>query len=630
MNISLYTCHHKPSAFLSSPIIKPVHVGKKLSMGEICCPGDDTGDNISYKNPFYCELTAHYWVWKNTQLGDYIGFMHYRRHFNFSEDQHKAEDVWGMVNRKEINAEYESEFGLNADAIAKCIGEADLVVPIKWSVKSAGNKNNYEHYKLSDHLHIEDYDLALKVLLDRFPTYKSAVDIFNESHDGYYTNMYLMKRDLFIEYSEWLFSILDELEKHLAFKNYSAQEKRVFGHISERLFNIFIINKSLSTQLKFKEIQRTFVEKETFNSNIAPRFEDNNIPIVICSDDNYAMSLGALVNSIVKNSSESHNYDLVILDNGVSLRNKQRIFSLLKGVNNFSVRFFNVNAFEEIKGVYIRPPFTIATYLRLFIPKLFSRFEKVLFIDTDTVVESDLAELIDTQLGDNLVAAVQDIVMEGFVKFGNIAESDAGIQTAGEYLKTKLGLENPDEYFQGGIMVFNVSAMNRENVFEKLMKELKGQSFWFLDQDIMNKVFHGRVHYLPLDWNVYHGNGHTDSFYPNLVFSTYSRYLKARQNPKMIHFAGENKPWNTDQVDFYDNYIKNIQGTPWEVEVYARLIGKSTSAPGGAMNANESVLLQTKIKKRLMPLLDRFAPRGSKQRSDLARVYYKIRRKILG
>ena len=630
MKISLYTCHHKPSAFLSSPIIKPLHVGKALSLGEICCPGDNTGDNISYKNAFYCELTAHYWVWKNAELTDFIGFMHYRRHFNFSDDQQKAEDVWGMVNRNEINAQYEKEFGLDEDSITKCVGAADLVVPKKWSVTAAGNKNNYDHYKLSNHLHIADYDLVLSVLLNKFPEYDAAVKAFNESHDGYYTNMYVMKKSLFIEYSEWLFSILDELEYKLSFNNYSAQEKRVFGHLSERLFNIFILHKHSVSPLVIKEIQRTFVEKETFNSNIAPYFAQNNTPIVICSDDNYAMSLGALINSIIKNSNKQKNYDIVVLDNGVSVRNKKRIFDLLAAHENFNVRFFNVNAFEEIKGVYIRPPFTIATYLRLFIPKLFSSFEKVLFIDTDTVVESDLAELIETQLDDNLVAAVQDIVMEGFVKFGNIAESDAGIQTAGEYLKTKLGLKKPEEYFQGGIMVFNVKEMNKENIFEKLMKELKGQSFWFLDQDIMNKVFHGRVHYLPLEWNVYHGNGHTDSFYPNLVFSTYSRYLKARQNPKMIHFAGENKPWNTDKVDFYDNYIKNIQGTPWEVEVYARLINNSVASPGQPASVPTPVLLQTKLKRRLLPLLDKIAPRGSKQRSDLARIYYKIRRAILG
>ncbi|MGK4953354.1 DUF4422 domain-containing protein [Erwinia amylovora] len=629
MNISIYTSHHKPSAFLSSPVIKPIHVGKANSLDEICCAGDDSGDSISLKNPFYCELTAHYWVWKNTDISDYVGFMHYRRHFNFSDDQYKDEDVWGMVSRSEIDADYENEFGLDEDSIKKCIGDADLLLPKKWSVKAAGNINNFEHYKVSDHLHIEDYQNALDILTDKYPEYKKAVTLFNDAHNGYYTNMYVMKRDLFIEYSDWLFSILSDLEETLYFKNYSQQEKRVFGHISERLFNIFII-KNADSKIKIKEIQRTFIRKETFNSYLLPQYISNSVPVVICSDDNYAMALGGLIKSIINNASSDKNYDLVILDNGLTVKNKHRILSLIKDITNFSVRFFSVHAFDEIKDAYIRPPFTIATYSRLFIPRLFRHFEKVVFIDTDTVVESDLAELIDISMGDNLVAAVQDIVMEGFVKFGNIAESDDGIQTAGEYLKSKLALSKPEEYFQGGIMVFNIEAMNKENIFSRLMSELKGQSFWFLDQDIMNKVFHGRVHFLPLEWNVYHGNGHTDTFYPNLKFSTYSRYLKARKNPKMIHFAGENKPWHTDKVDYYDNFIKNIQGTPWELEVYSKLI--HLSAPASTIHTKniEMGLLQTKIKRKLLPYLDRIAPRGTKRRSDIARLYYKIRRSILG
>lgn len=104
---------------LSSPVIKPIHVGKANSLDEICCAGDDSGDSISLKNPFYCELTAHYWVWKNTDISDYVGFMHYRRHFNFSDDQYKDEDVWGMVSRSEIDADYENEFGLDEDSIKK-------------------------------------------------------------------------------------------------------------------------------------------------------------------------------------------------------------------------------------------------------------------------------------------------------------------------------------------------------------------------------------------------------------------------------------------------------------------------------------------------------------------------------
>lgn len=630
-SIKIYTCHHKPSAFLDSLMIQPIHVGKANNPNEIGCPGDDTGDNISFKNPFYCELTAHYWVWKNAQPADYVGFMHYRRHFNFSKDQQVPEDNWGVVNYERIDASYHDKFGLNDKDISLCLMDVDILLPKKWDVSAAGSKNNYHHYKVSNYLHIEDYDAALEILADIYPEYSSAADKFNNATDGYYTNMFVMRKDIFNDYSKWLFTILERLEDKLRFKNYNSQEKRVVGHISERLLNIYIAYQIEQHAFKVKELQRTFIEQETFNATLKPIFATQNVPVVICFDDNYSISGAALINSIVKHASSELNYDLIILENGISLSNKRRLLSLVADVENFSLRFFDVNAFSEIKSVFTRAHFSSATYARLFIPKLFSEFDKVIFIDADTVVESDLAELMTIPLGNNLVAAVKDIVMEGFVLFGAMSQSSDGVMPAKEYLSNSLGMVNPDGYFQAGILVFNIDLMNKENTFSNLMDAMKSKTYWFLDQDIMNKVFHGRVHYLPLEWNVYHGNGNTEDFFPNLPFKTYMDYLEASRKPKMIHFAGENKPWNTRHVDFFDNYHKNIVNTPWALEAYERLIGASVShAPAAQLVNNTPVLLQTKLKRALMPTFNKWAPIGTSRRNFMTKYYYKVRRVILG
>ncbi|HHQ4314478.1 TPA: DUF4422 domain-containing protein, partial [Serratia fonticola] len=180
-NIKIYTCHHKPSAFLDSSLIQPIHVGKANVLNEIGCAGDNTGDNISFKNPFYCELTAHYWVWKNADPADYIGFMHYRRHFNFSENQQAQEDNWGVVNYERIDEQYQVQYGLNDKDITNCLDGVDIILPKKWDVSAAGSKNNYQHYKVSEHLHIEDYDAALAILSELYPEYTSAAEKFNNA-----------------------------------------------------------------------------------------------------------------------------------------------------------------------------------------------------------------------------------------------------------------------------------------------------------------------------------------------------------------------------------------------------------------------------------------------------------------
>ena len=76
-NDHVYVVSHKNAKFPTESIYKPIQVGKKESFTEI---RDNTGDNISEKNPNYCELTAAYWIWKNDK-SDITGLTHYRRYF---------------------------------------------------------------------------------------------------------------------------------------------------------------------------------------------------------------------------------------------------------------------------------------------------------------------------------------------------------------------------------------------------------------------------------------------------------------------------------------------------------------------------------------------------------------------
>ena len=79
MEIKILVATHKNYKMPDDNIYIPIHVGKK---GKECIGyvGDDTGENISERNPYFCELTAMYWGVKNLQC-DYIGLVHYRRHF---------------------------------------------------------------------------------------------------------------------------------------------------------------------------------------------------------------------------------------------------------------------------------------------------------------------------------------------------------------------------------------------------------------------------------------------------------------------------------------------------------------------------------------------------------------------
>ena len=83
MKAKILICCHKPCDYPQEEPFLPVHGGKAMATVDLNMQGDDTGDNISYKNSYYNELTVMYWAWKNLKDVDVIGLCHYRRYFDF-------------------------------------------------------------------------------------------------------------------------------------------------------------------------------------------------------------------------------------------------------------------------------------------------------------------------------------------------------------------------------------------------------------------------------------------------------------------------------------------------------------------------------------------------------------------
>ena len=80
MNIKILVAAHKKYRMPEDKIYFPVQVGS-YGKENIGFARDDEGDNISQKNPYFCELTGLYWIWKNVDA-DYYGLVHYRRYFS--------------------------------------------------------------------------------------------------------------------------------------------------------------------------------------------------------------------------------------------------------------------------------------------------------------------------------------------------------------------------------------------------------------------------------------------------------------------------------------------------------------------------------------------------------------------
>lgn len=212
--------------------------------------GDDSGDNISAQNRYYSECSALYWAWKNyDKIGnpDYIGLMHYRRHFIFNDTYFETakKNSWGkglqFIKHDFINKDYLNKIGLTEKNIRQACEKYDLIVSKDSQLDIIRNRNLREDYeKTILGTKVKDFDLMLDIITEKYPEYNNVI---NQNINGYRKTMYqmfIMKKDLFFRYCEFLFDILFEINKQVDFSLYSTNGKRSLGYLAELLHSIFV------------------------------------------------------------------------------------------------------------------------------------------------------------------------------------------------------------------------------------------------------------------------------------------------------------------------------------------------------------------------------------------------------
>lgn len=187
---------------------------------------DDEGKNISKKNANFCELTGVYWVAHNCE-DDIKGIVHYRRFF--------THNVW---SEKEENFYKESD-------IRKILEKYDCIVSDRMYF-SCGNIRN--HYK--KHHYAKDLELLKDVISYKCPEYLEAFEIAMSKNYLFPYNMIIAKKNIFNDYANWLLGLLLELEKNENISGYDMYQSRVYGFLSERLMNVWLVHNNI----KYKEL----------------------------------------------------------------------------------------------------------------------------------------------------------------------------------------------------------------------------------------------------------------------------------------------------------------------------------------------------------------------------------------
>ena len=237
-SISVGVAMHKPYSIPADSIYLPIHVGASLHPEVLAdIAQDNEGDNISNLNPYYCELTALYWLWKNND-SDYKGLVHYRRYFT-------SRNLF-----KRFNKAYFSRI-LNQDELGKVLRRHKVILPAK---RHYFIETIYSHYAHTHH--VAELDMAREIIKDSNSDYLPAWDTVMKRRSAHMFNMMIMDKESFNRYCEWLFSILFELTARISPQQYDSFHARYPGRISEILLNVWL----LKNQADYTVLPTTYTE----------------------------------------------------------------------------------------------------------------------------------------------------------------------------------------------------------------------------------------------------------------------------------------------------------------------------------------------------------------------------------
>ncbi len=260
----------------------------------------------------------------------------------------------------------------------------------------------------------------------------------------------------------------------------------------------------------------------------------NKINVCLSTDNNYSKYAGVVIASVLSNSVDG-DFNFYILDGGISEENKAKILSL-KSIKNCNIIFVPINEdlFSIYKQIGTHSYISLSTYYRLKLASLLSDVDKVLYLDCDVIVNSDISDLFNTCIEQYYAAGVMDTAM-----------------TSSGWVPP---LEKGNLYFNAGVLLFNLKKIRQDNIEQKF-EEYTQKEFEHIrvgDQQIINVVCQGNIKQVESAWNVQSSN-----------FINRSDYTSS---PKIVHYVGRQKPWIFGSMNYWKNlYFDILKITPWKI-----------------------------------------------------------------
>ena len=324
------------------------------------------------------------------------------------------------------------------------------------------------------------------------------------------------------------------------------------------------------------------------------------IPIFFAVDDVYIPFLAVALESLIDNSSKDYYYSVKVLHTNVSEENRNKIYKYKR--ENVDVEFVDLNYYiERVKDkLYTRDYYTKSTYFRLFVPDLYPQYSKALYLDSDITIVGDIAELYNTEMGNNLVAGIPDGAVQT-------------IDTFKEYVEKFVGVRDYNEYFNAGILLMNLAELRKFKFQEKFLYLLEKVKYTVAqDQDYLNRLCKGRVKIVDKVWNAMP--------MPELGIPA--------EDVKLVHYNLNAKPWHYDNILYQEFFWKYAKKTEFYDDIVNQLNSYTDQQKADDMDKGKKLIELAKYEADCVgdDRLNRKIPDNIVQSKDRLKVLEKIRK----
>jgi len=252
------------------------------------------------------------------------------------------------------------------------------------------------------------------------------------------------------------------------------------------------------------------------------------IPIALATDENYAMPTAVAMTSILENAAKNTFYDFYILvPADFSTRTAQKMALIKVAYPHCNIHFIDMK--DSFSDTLMRlSHITKPTCYRLLLGEILLQYEKCIYLDSDIIVCTDLAELFSTDLEGYYLGGIKDIDFND--PFQNHDE---------RYKETGLSAES--SYINTGVLLMNLKKIRQDGMIETFLREIK-KGYLFSDQDVLNITCLNKIRHLPVKYNLMSYLFLFPDRKPYLIYQE-GEFDEAKNNPMIIHYAAHLKPW---------------------------------------------------------------------------------------